>query len=84
MTHLKLQKLQKSDTHQHIAEISMCCRVISPFCNFCSLRLYLQCYYIAVAVMWYWVRSTWSPQFLRCSRSPASPEHFGTKVVIAT
>ena len=49
------------------------------------LHLYLQFYYISVAVNWYRVRirSTRYPQFLRCSCSPASPK-FGTKVVIVT
>ena len=52
--------------------------------NRCFLHLYLQFYYISVAVAWYRVRGTWSTHFLRCSCSPASSTKFGTKVVIVT
>jgi len=42
-------------------------------CNSPLTCVYLQFYYISVAVTWDRVRGTWSTQFLRCSCSPASP-----------
>ena len=78
--------------------MSMCCWVISPFCNFCILdvsfavnlclkrvflkQLYLLFYYISVAGTWYGVRDTHN--FLGAPVAQPAPSKFGTKVVIVT
>jgi len=81
----------------------MCCWVISPFCNFCSFRcvirrwlvskpqffhLYLQFYYISVAVTLFTVRSTWYGvrglhNFWGAPIAQAATAVFSTKVLTA-